>query len=426
MCSEIEVGIAQNVNIDNKDNMSKFKMALLAKKQKQVWNQKTAIKQFLSNYNIQFEMEADAMDLRTMAKNYTASNEIIPLEDIHQGLMAILGPNYDPSNQPPYDPSLGIPLFPFATMGTTAPQFSYVNWDELYLFSIFQRDVAANHCKKLRSDWDHTSVLIPCAIKFTIKGKVYYCIWDGHHTLQTARMMNYTKYPIWYIDIDAVPMTAIVSAGFTPDEAGKVKYGCWIAGHNMIRINATNKRPLSHYDRFMILLETNDAKSVSMYRIITGTGCVVKRNAKIPGSWTQINSGEECYDLMLGNGQESKGIFWRRALEFHRRVWPNAPLVLEIFRPFSYMYQAFDVGNYTIDSQFDTEMENIIVNKYGDPESAHAMIKESYEQAVVNNLGRGRLLKNDREIVTNGLLNLYNQNCGRLAVIPQADYVWSV
>jgi len=99
---------------------------------------------------------------------------------------------------------------------------------------------------------------------------------------------------------------------------------------------------------------------------------------------------------------------------------------LEIFRPFSYMYQAFDVGNYTIDSQFDTEMENIIVNKYGDPESAHAMIKESYEQAVVNNLGRGRLLKNDREIVTNGLLNLYNQNCGRLAVIPQADYVWSV
>ena len=406
--------------------MSKPMMALLAQKQQSSWNQKTAIKQFLSNYNIIFDVEADAIDLRTMAKNYTASDEIIPLEDIHQGLMAILGPNYSPANYPSYDPSMGIPVFPSVPMGVMAPQFAYVNWNQLHLFSIFQRDVAANHCAKLKKDWDHTSVLIPCAIKFTIKGKVYYCVWDGHHTLQTARMMNYAKFPIWYIDIDAIPMTTIVNAGFTNDEAGKIKYGCWVAGHNMIRINSTNKRPLVHYDRFMILLETSDAKCMLMNRIITSTGCIVKRNAKIPGSWTQINSGEECFDLLLGNGQESKGIFWRRALEFHRRVWPNAPLVLEVFRPFSYLYQAFDIGSYSIDTQFDTEMETILVNKYGDPESVHTDIKISYEKAVLGNQGRGRLLKNDREIVTNGLINLYNQNCGRLAVIPQADYVWSV
>jgi hypothetical protein len=50
----------------------------------------------------------------------------------------------------------------------------------------------------------------------------------------------------------------------------------------------------------------------------------------------------------------------------------------------------------------------------------------SYENAVINNLGRGQLLKNDREIITNGLINLYNQNCGRIVAIPQAVYVWSV
>ena len=92
----------------------------------------------------------------------------------------------------------------------------------------------------------------------------------------------------------------------------------------------------------------------------------------------------------------------------------------------SYLFQAFEHGNYELDAQFDKELENILVTKYGDPETSQRSIKDSYENAIVNNLGRGRLLKNDTEIVMNGLINLYNQNCGRLAVIPQADYDWSV
>jgi hypothetical protein len=163
-----------------------------------------------------------------------------------------------------------------------------------------------------------------------------------------------------------------------------------------------------------------------MNRIVTTTGCAPKRKAKTAGSWTQINSGEECYDLTLGNGLPSNGVFWQHSLEFHRRVWPSAALELEVFRPMSYLYQAFNIGNYVIDAQFDTELENILVTKYGPPESVQKVIKVSYENAVINNLGRGQLLKNDREIITNGLINLYNQNCGRLKVLPPADYVWSV
>ena len=193
----------------------------------------------------------------------------------------------------------------------------------------------------------------------------------------------------------------------------------------MIRINATNKRGLEHYDKYMILLDTLDAKVLKMNRIIQITGCIAKRKAKTPGSWTQINSGEECFDLTLGNGSPSKGVFWQHALEFHRRVWPSAPLVLEMFRPMSYLYQAFNNGNYVIDAQFDIELENIITG-YGDPDSAQLAIKESYNNAVLNNLGRGQLLKNDTDIVMNGLINLYNQNCGRVAVLPTADYVWIV
>jgi hypothetical protein len=193
----------------------------------------------------------------------------------------------------------------------------------------------------------------------------------------------------------------------------------------MIRINATNKRPLAHYDKFMILLETKDSKAIAMNQIIESTGCVVKRSAKIPGSWTQINSGEECYDLLQANGMPSKGMFWRHALEFHRKVWPLAALELEVFRPMSYMYQAINIGGYTIDDQFDTELEHIFVTLYGDVETTQRKIKDSYDNAVANNLGRGTLLKSNKEIVANGMINLYNQHCGRL-IMPPADYVWKV
>jgi hypothetical protein len=377
-------------------------------------NSKNDIKNFLSKYQTKFEMEVDAMDLRTMAENY--AHGIIPLEDIHQGLLAILGPNYDPSLHSFYDP---------ISKAGFSPKFGYVGWSQLYLYSIFQRDVAANHVAKLKKDWDHSAVLVPCAIKFTWDGREYYCVWDGHHTLQTARIMNYTQYPVWYIDIDEMPSEVITKAGFTNDEEGRIQYGCWLAGRNMIRINATNKRFLHHYDKFMILLETKDAKAVSMNNIITSTGCVVKRSAKVPGSWTQINSGEECYDLLQANGMPSKGMFWRHALEFHRKVWPMAPLALEVFRPLSYLYQAINLDGINIDDQFDKELEDILTSKYGDPESVQKGIKDSYEAAITNNTGRGVFLKVHKEIVTAGLINLYNQNCGRL-VMPQAAYVWNV
>lgn len=380
------------------------------------WNQKQSVKQFLNNYPVKFDMESDAIDLRTMAQNY--SNGIIPLEDIHQGLMALLGPNYNPTLHQVYDPTSNV---------TYSPKFGYVDWQHFFLYSIFQRDVAANHIAKIYKDWDHTAVLIPCAIKFTMNGVVYYCVWDGHHTLQTARIMNYSQFPVWYIDIDEVADSVIAAAGFPTTAQGRIDYGCWLAGRNMIRINSKNKRPLHHYDEFMILLETKDKKAMDMNRIIQNTNCVPRRRSQAPGAWTQIRAGEECFDLTLGNGLPSNGVFWQHALEFHRRVWTRSALILEVFRPLSYLYHSCQVGNYVLDAQFDTELENILVNdpRMGDPDSVQRAIKESYENAVINNLGRGQLLKNDREIVMDGLINIYNQKCGRL-MLPQPNYVWTV
>jgi hypothetical protein len=385
---------------------------------KVAYNKKRTVGDFLKNYKIKFEMKDDAIDLRKMAENYP--NGIIPLEDIQQGIRVVLGPKYD-TDQYNYDPSEGVEI----TMGkgtTRNPKFAYVSWEQLYLWTLFQRDVAPNHTAKIYSDFDPTCVIVPCAIKFTIEGKEYYCLWDGHHTTQVCRLKGYNKFPVWYIDVDEIDDEEIRRAGFDP-ETERVQYGVWLAGHNMIRINSKNKRKLSPYDEFMIKLETRDSVAVAMNNILVKNGCVPKRHPTMAGAFTQIKSGEECFELADNYG--NKGQYWDRALNFHRRVWPMAPLELEVFRPLSILYHRAATQGLALDAKFDEELESLLVTLYGDPTSVQETLKESYWDAYYNNKGTGKPAEHDKARVVDGLINLYNQRVNR-AMLPPADYVWKI
>jgi hypothetical protein len=399
--------------------MSKSPGLLKSKKVSAKWNQKQSIKQFLSKFNKTFEMEMDAIDLRTMAENYP--NKIIPLDDIHQAIVAVVGPKFQNRGPFNYDPSGGAVIA--YTGAIPSPRMIYADWEELFLWTLFQRDVAPNHTVRIDDDFEHTAVIVPNAIKFTIDGKVYYCVWDGHHTLQVCRLQGYKKFPLWVIDIDQVPEAVIVAAGFPATEAGRIDYGIWLAGSNMIRINSKNKRKLNPYDEFMIKLECKDSDTMAIYNILVKNGCVPKRHATMAGAFTQIKSGEECYELEDKHG--NKGIYFDRALEFHRKAWPKSPLVLEVFRPLSYLYHMASTQKGTLDAKFDVELTALLKKKYGDPESVQLKIKESYEQAITNGLGHGNYLDTHKTQVLNGLINLYNDNVGRVA-LPAADYVWKV
>jgi hypothetical protein len=382
------------------------------------YSKKQDIKQFVSKFKTQFDMKDDAIDLRTMADNY--DNGIIPLEDIHQAIITVLGPNYKPEAFD-YDPSEGVQIT--TGIGTARnPKFAYIDWSQAYLWPIFQRDVAPNHTSKIYSDFDPTCVIVPCAIKFTIKGKIYYCIWDGHHTIQVCRLKGYNKFPVWFIDTDIIENDVIAKAGFDP-VSERIEYGCWLAGHNMIRINSKNKRKLSPYDEFMIKLETRDAVAIAMHNILVKNNCTPKRHATMAGAFTQIKSGLECYELSDTYG--NSGQFWDRALNFHRRVWPKAPLELEVFRPLCILYHRASTQGLALDADFDNELETLLVNTYGDPTTVQETIKESYWDAYYNNKGTGRPAEHDKTRVVDGLINLYNQKVNR-ATLPPADYVWKV
>lgn len=397
-------------------------LSLRAQTQKP-WNKKQATLAFKKKYKKDFAMDGDAIDLREMAKNYP--NELIPLEDIFQAVTTVIGPRYAISNTS-YDPSGGAIIQYSDT--TISPRFGYIEWNEAYLWPIFQRDVAPNHVEKIYKDFDPTAVIVPCAIKITLQdGRAIYCIWDGHHTLQVCRLKGYTKFPVWYIDVDHIPLSTIENAGFGTSDSDRIAYGAFIAGTNMRRINGKNKRPLSPYDDFLIGVETRDAQYVSMMNILKKNNCLPKRHATCDGAFTQIKSGIECYEFTDDNGV--KGQFWDRALRLHRKTWPSAPLTLEVFRPLSMLYHKASIEGFDLPVSFDIELANLLVNKYGDAESVQETIKESYWAAYHDTAGTNKLVgqipEHDKDRVLNGIINLYTQSGGK-TLLPAPTCQWRV
>ena len=380
------------------------------------YNKKQAINTFVGKFKHKFEMKDDAIDLREMAKNYP--NEIIPLEDIQSAVTTVIGPKYSAIPVASYDPSGGAIInYPDQTL---SPRFAYVEWKELYLWPIFQRDVAPNHIEKIYKDFDPTCVIVPCAIKVTLKnGQTIYCIWDGHHTTQVCRLKNYVKFPVWYIDVDHIPLSVIEDAGFGDTDDERIKFGAFLAGTNMRMINGKNKRQLSPYDDFMIGTETRDPQFISMNNILKKYKCAPRRHATKPGAFTQIKSGIECYDL-------DKGVSWDHAIKFHTTNWPKSPLVLEMFRPLSYLYHRASLEGFDLDDKFDLELAAMLIKKYGDPESIQECLKQSYWKAYnTPNKLKGQIPEHDKERVYNGIINFYNQNGGK-TMLPTPTCQWKV
>ena len=385
------------------------------------YNKKQAIVSFIKKFQHQFEMKDDSIDLREMAKNF--NDGPIPVEDIHQAIVTVLGPQYHNITFG-YDPSGGNYLG-YAPGKRPKEYFDYIEWDQLYLWTIFQRDVAPNHVEKIYKDFDESSVIVPCIIKITLTdGKVVYCVWDGHHTIQVCRLKGYTKFQAWVIDLDQFTTAEIEAAGFGDTDEERIKFGCFIAGTNSRRINGLMKRVMSPYDDFMIGLETRDPKFIAMNNILVQYGCMPRRHADRDGSWTQIKSGIECFDLE-GTQGPSNGAFWSRAVAFQRNHWKKGHLVLELYRPMAYLYAWANIQGFSIPASFDTDLATMLSNQFGDAEEVQERIKESYWNAVNTNATVGEQPQHDKFRVLNGIINFYKQSGGNV-MLPSPTIQWKV
>lgn len=387
----------------------------------QPYNKKQAINTFVDQFHHKFDMKDDGIDLREMSKNF--NDGPIPVEEIHKAIVTVLGPKYH-SITFGKDPSGGNYLG-YADNKRPKEYFDYIDWYDIYLWTIFQRDVAPNHVEKIYNDFEESSVIVPCIIKITLTdGKTVYCVWDGHHTIQVCRLQGYTKFQAWVIDLDQFTTAEIENSGFGSTDEERIKYGCWIAGKNMRRINGLMKRFLSPYDDFMIGLETRDAKFVAMHNILTTHACMPKRHATCAGAWTQIKSGIECYDLEGVQGP-SNGLFWSRAIAFQRKHWKKSSMTLELYRPMSYLYQWANIQGFALPAGFDAELAKMLIKEWGDTDSIQEGIKDSYWKAVNNKTLIGEQPQHDKFRVLNGIINFYKQKGGKV-MLPSPTCQWNV
>ena len=385
------------------------------------YNKKQAIINYVRQFQHSFDMKDDGIDLREMAKNF--NDGPIPVEEIHNAIVTVLGPKYH-NIVFDKDPSGGSYLG-YADGKRPKEYFDYVDWHNIYLWTIFQRDVAPNHVEKIYKDFDESAVIVPCIIKITLTdGRIVYCVWDGHHTIQVCRLQGYTKFQAWIIDLDQFTTAEIENAGFGDTDEERIKFGCWIAGKNMRRINGLNKRFIAPYDDYMIGLETRDAKFVAMNNILMANGCIPKRHATCAGAWTQIKSGIECFDLE-GTQGPSNGLFWSRAIALHRKHWKKAPLTLEVYRPLTYLYQWANIQGFSLPSSFDDELAKMLIKRWGDTESIQEGIKESYWTAVNNKTLVGVQPQHDKFRVLDGVINFYKQQGGK-TMLPSPSCQWTV
>jgi hypothetical protein len=362
------------------------------------YNRQVEINKYLSKFEVPFEMKDDAIDTRTMAENYP--DGIIPLADIAEAIDIVLGPSKRPEKKDPFDPREGI------------VKFDWVDWKDLYLWPRFQRDVAPNQIYKIEQDFDHTSVIVPTAIKIGDK----YLEWDGHHTTHNCYRQNYVKYPMWYIDTDLITDDMIKDAGFDD----RTEYAVWLAGQNMIRINSRNKRKLHAYDEYMILLETNDAETVHMNNVLTAAGFTPKRNANTNNAFSQIKSGQAIFDMTDDYGV--KGKYFKRALQFHKRTWDLAPAELEVWRPMALLYKEAELQGFALDEEFDVELGNLFKKLYGDPNTTQQTLKDDYWNEL-HTKGFKQPREHDQWRVYDAIVNLYNKHIKRIQ-LPTAQCRW--
>jgi len=347
---------------------------------------KQRIATWLRGFNRKFEVENKAIDLRAMVNNYPLG--YIPLLHIADGINAVLGAppvprgSVDPREQ------------------KKVPKFRWVPVQECGVDPRFQRDVAPNHTSKIEANVDTRMILVPCAVKMAKAGNTVYCIWDGGHTAQLLIRQGWTHIPIWFTDVDDLSESEMA-------EAEEAMIG--LAGRSFLSINKTNKRPVSGYDEFMILLETKDVDAMSIMNILRANNCFPYRYKRQAGDISHFEALWEVYELVNRSG--IKGTYLNRALAFHRQHWFKAGIEAEIMRPMALLYQLCDtqLGRQPSD-EFDTDLGRLLVKRFGSAEATQEGIKESYAAAHPN--GRD----NHPIMVLSGLLNLYAKEINKESV----------
>ena len=338
------------------------------------------IKAFLDSFDIKFDMSDVAIDLRTMALNY--SNGIIPSKDIGNAVSAILG-------------SSAIARCSVDPRELRVPKFEWVPIDDADVDPRFQRDVSPGHVLKIELDFQADMIIVPCAIKDPKTGK--FLLWDGHHTVRVCERMGWTHIPVWYTEAD-------ISDEHSLEEAERILI--LKAGRSFLTINKKNKRPVGRYDEHMVSVDCGEPESVTVQRIVNANNCEVVRASKKAGDISHVEHLYGAYNLVQASSG-IKGIYLARALNFCRTTWPKEEIRAIVMLGMARLYQQTELQTgVLLPPAFDQELGAILKSIYGPAEAVHDETS-GFKAQFIQHFGS---LAGHPEVVTSGLILTYNKH----------------
>jgi hypothetical protein len=352
------------------------------------------IKNFLSNYQIKFEIEDSYIDLRAMSENYP--NGIIPNKDVGDAVSSVLGTS-------------PIPRLSVDPKKLNVPQFTWAGMDDIAIKPSFQRDVMPNHIAKIESLFKADTIIVPCAVKDPVSGK--YLLWDGHHTTRVCERQGWTEMPVWYTE-------ANIDNEHSLEEATKILIAH--AGNAMITINKSGKRELSLYDAHMIGVECGHDEPIKVQNICDANNVRIRRSSTKAGDISHINHLYGAYNLVQASST-LKGLYLAKALNFCRTTWPKEEIQPIVMLSMARLYQHTELQTgVLLPPAFDVELGNILKKKYG---PAYIVHDEStgFKAQYIQHHGS---LAAHPEVVTSGLILTYNKHGkgGFKLANPEANY----
>lgn len=338
------------------------------------------IKNFLDKFQIKFDMEDAAIDLRTMADNYP--NGVIPNKDIGEAITAVLGP-------------APMPRLSVDPQSLDVPKFAWVAMDNIAIDPRFQRDVMPNHVAKIELLFKADTIIVPCAVKDPVSG--LYLLWDGHHTTRVCERQGWTHMPVWYTEAD-------INDDHSLDQATKILISH--AGNAMITINKSGKRQLSRYDEHMIAVECGHSEPVVVQNICDANQVRVRRASSKAGDISHIEHLYGAYNLVQAS-TGVKGIYLARALKFCRATWPKEEIRAIVMLGMARLYWLTETQTGALlPPAFDTELGDILKKKYGPAEAVHDETT-GFKAQFIKHFGS---LAGHPEVVTSGLILTYNKH----------------
>lgn len=344
------------------------------------------LNRLLSTYSIPFEVKKGYIDMRTMAENY--ADGVIPFKDISDILDVMYGAGVTPGS---VDTSKGF------TDANTKMELKWIPPEDFGILPKIQRDMIPDHYWSIVQDFDPHNISVILAIKDPVTGLT--CPYDTHHTSRVLYYKGWSHLPTMVLSL-----TDDALADYETLDKARADLQL-IAGRAFLNINLTHKKPVSGYDKFVIMRDYGEPDALEIENTLVANNAKAVRIAKNAGEISHYPNLWKAFELQ--DSHFTSGRYLDMALKFHQMTWPAEQVYGATLIGLAIFFHKCERAKVKLDKTFMDDLSTALKKSYRLSKFTHEGYKEEFEKA--NPYGSA----SDDLKVASGLVHTYNKHVGK-------------